>query len=293
MSAGSDSKPVDCIIQADNLALLGRLPDEHCDLIYIDPPFHTGRKLSGNGKGPHAYDDRFAGGRDGYLSFLRPRLVEMKRVLSPRGTLYIHLDYRSVHYVKVMLDEVFGERSLLNEIIWSYRTGGRAGPRFARKHDTILSYVKNPGSHTFHPLRGGAYRTDGLRWDDVGRPFKTTRHGRLYFDPQGPALTDVWEIPFLSTVSAERTGFPTQKPLELLRRIVRASSNAGDLVADFFCGSGTTLVAACLEQRRWLGCDIAPKTVALARRRIKQTQVGCFVATPAPPRGPSGPQPHA
>ncbi len=217
---------------------------------------------------PARFDDRWPDGHAAFLAFLRPRLSEMRRLLARRGSIYVHLDWRTVHYVKVMMDEVFGPCNFLNEIIWSYRTGGRSNHWFARKHDTILLYARCAGEHTFHVQRDGAYRTDGLKYDEAGRPFKSTRKGRLYFHEAGPAVTDVWDIPFLSTVSNERTGYPSQKPEALLERIIRASTNPGDLVADFFCGSGTTLVVAQRLGRRWLGCDISAEAVAMARKRL-------------------------
>ena len=260
------------ITHGDNLPLMASLPDGCCDLIYADPPFGTNRRVSGAAKPALSFDDRHAGGLDGYLAFLRPRLTQMHRLLSMRGSLYVHLDWRSVHYVKVTLDEVFGRDCFLNEIIWSYRGGGRSAKWFPRKHDTILLYARQPGAHTFNPQRGGAYRTLDLRIDDQGRPYKSTRNGRLYFHPDGPAHTDVWEIPFLSTVSRQRTDYPTQKPEALLERIIRAGSNEGDVIADFFCGSGTTLVVARRLNRRWIGCDLNRRAVAIANRRLSAVQ---------------------
>jgi len=242
-----------------------RLPDGCCDLIYADPPFFAARRGQGS-RGRFA--EAWVGGLDGYLAFLRPRLAQMHRLLSPRGSLYVHLDAHVVHYVKVMMDELFGRDNFLNEIIWSYRTGGVARRWFGRKHDTLLLYARRRGAHTFNVLRGGDYRTDGLLRDKRLRPYKRTRHGRLYFHPDGPAMTDVWDIPFLSTVSLERTGWPTQKPEALLERIIRASSDPGDRVGDFFCGSGTTLVVAKRLGRRYIGCDISPRAIQITRRRL-------------------------
>jgi len=212
--------------------------------------------------------DAWPGGPDRFLEFLRPRLVQMHRLLSPRGTLHVHLDWHAVHYAKVALDRIFGPDNFLNEIIWSYRTGGCSRRWFPRKHDTILVYARCAGRHTFQPQRGGAFRTDGLKTDSSGRLYKNTTRGRLYFHHGGPLLTDVWEIPFLSTVSRERTGYPAQKPEKLLERIVLAWSRPGDLVADFFCGSGTTAVVAARTGRRWLACDISPQAVQITRRRL-------------------------
>lgn len=262
---------VDRIVCDDNLVYMRSLPDGCCDLIYADPPFNSNRTV-GPSKRHHAtFNDRHGDGVHGFLDFLEPRLMEMRRLLSPTGCLYVHLDWRTVHYVKVMLDELFGQGHFLNEIIWSYRSGGVAKRWFARKHDTLLLYAKQVGVHTFNRLRHGEYRTLDLRMSSDGRPFKQTRNGRLYFHPDGPAIPDVWDIPFLSTVSKERVGYPTQKPEALLERIIRASSNEGDVIADFFCGSGTTLAVADRLKRRWLGCDINPDAVEITQRRLDES----------------------
>ncbi len=247
------------------------LDDGCCDLIYVDPPFNSNRTVGNARRSELFFPDRYKGGLEGYLSFLRPRIVEMHRLLSQRGSLYVHLDSRTVHYVKVVLDALFGPDQFLNEIIWSYRTGGRTGRWFARKHDTILLYARQRGRNTFNRQRGGTYRTLDLKMTSDGTPYKATRAGRLHFHPDGPVVSDVWDIPFLSTVSKERTHYPTQKPEALLERIIRASSNPGELVADFFCGSGTTLVVAKRLGRRWLGCDSNANAVELTERRLART----------------------
>ncbi|HPF38158.1 MAG TPA: site-specific DNA-methyltransferase [Phycisphaerae bacterium] len=249
------------------------LPDGCCDLIYIDPPFATQKPRTAAARQRRtrdgAFDDRWPGGVKGFLAYMHPRLVECHRLLPQTGVMYTHLDYRAAAYARVMLDTIFGEGNFLNEIIWHYRTGGASRRWFARKHDTILVYARKAGRHTFHVQRGGAYRTEGLNRDENNRPYKTTRKGRLYFNEAGPILSDVWDIPFLSTVSSERVGWPTQKPLALLDRIIAASSNPGDLVADFFCGSGTTLVAAKRGGRGYVGCDISRQAVSIARARLR------------------------
>jgi site-specific DNA-methyltransferase (adenine-specific) len=254
--------------RGDNLPFMQRLPEGSCDLISIDPPFCTGRAPRRGGAG---YSDQWSGGIKSYLAFLFPRLVECHRLLPPHGTLYVHLDWRAAHYVRIQLDTIFGTANFLNEIIWHYRTGGVARQWFSRKHDTILVYARKLGRHHFQQIREGRFRTDGLKYDKSGRPFKSTKKGPLYFHADGPALTDVWDIPFLSTVSLERVRWPTQKPLALARRIILASSRPGDLVADFFCGSGTTMVAAKQMGRRYLGCDSSAKATTIARRRLSET----------------------
>jgi len=253
----------------DNLAYMRSLADGCCDLIYVDPPFFTDQP----GRGSRGrFSGAWRGGLDAYLAFLRPRFEQMHRLLSDRGSIYVHLDFHAIHHVRLMLDEVFGQGNFLNEIIWFYRTGGVARRWFGRKHDTILLYARQRGSHTFTVLREGRYRTDGLNYDERDRPYKQTRRGRLYFHPDGPAMTDVWDVPFLSTVSLERTGWPSQKPEALLDRIVLASSRPGDTVADFFCGSGTALAVAKRRGRRYLGCDVSPEAVQIARQRLAKAR---------------------
>ena len=259
--------PTNTIACADCLAFMADLPGACCDLIYADPPFCTGKRQAA-GDGGHEFADAWPGGLESYLEFLQPRVEQFHRLLKTTGTLWLHLDWHAVHYVKVRLDALFGYENFLNEVIWSYRTGGRSTRWFARKHDTLLVYARRAGRHTFNLLRDGCFRTDGLKRDENGRPYKNTRAGRLYFHPDGPAMTDVWEIPFLSTVSLERTGYPTQKPEALLERIIRSSSPPGGVVADFFCGSGTALAVAQRLGREWIGCDISPEAVELARQRL-------------------------
>ena len=240
---------------ADNLPFMRALEGGVCDLVYADPPFNSNRTVGSFGGSSPAFSDRHWRGVGGYLEFLRPRLAEMCRLLSKRGSLYVHVDWHSVHYVKVMLDELLGPDRFLNEIIWSYRSGGRPARWFARKHDTLLLYAKKPGAHTFNRLRGGSYRTLDLRTSEDGRPYKSTRRGPIRFHPEGPALSDVWEIPFLSTVSSERTGYPTQKPEALLERVIRASSNEGDTVLDCCMGSGTSGIACLNTGRNFIGIE--------------------------------------
>lgn len=252
----------------DNLPYMQSLPDGCCDLIYLDPPFSTGIARSRKGVG---YDDRWSQGIKGYMAFMFPRLEQCRRLLSDHGTLYLHLDWRASHYARVQLDTLFGTDNFLNEIIWHYRSGSAAKNWFGRKHDTILAYAKRVGQHRFHVIREGTFRTDGLKIDEEGRPYKMTKKGRLYFNAEGPALSDVWDLPFLSTVSLERTGWPSQKPLALLERIVTASSDPGDCVADFFCGSGTTAVAAKRLGRKWIACDASPEAIRIARGRLETT----------------------
>ncbi|MFA5864747.1 MAG: DNA methyltransferase [Phycisphaerae bacterium] len=265
------TKPQNYLVRADCLDLLEKLPDQSLDLVYIDPPFCTQSQRSRTHT-DHQYPDYWPGGLREYLTFLTLRITQIHRVLKTTGSLFIHLDYRSVHYVKIELDRIFGEQNFLNEIIWSYRTGGLSKKWFARKHQSILAYAKQAGQHKFHPIRTGKYRTDGLNYDETGRPYKSTKKGRLYFNPDGPTLTDVWEIPFLSTVGLERTGYPDQKPLALLERIIQAASDEGDRVADFFAGSGTTAVAADKLNRPWLAVDNNPTAIEIIKKRLSSVK---------------------
>ena len=246
---------------------MATLSDGVCDLIYIDPPFNCGRTQGPTKDGKERFADLQSDGLEGYLRMLAPRLREMRRLLSARGTIYVHVDWRTAHRVRCLLDDVFSASNFLNEIIWTYRSGGRQGKWFRRKHDSILAYAAKIGRHTFNPIRSGTYQTQSMKYDEHGRPYKSTRKGRLYFHPDGPALGDVWDVPILSTVARERTGYPTQKPRVLLDRIVSASSNVGDTVADFFCGSGTTLESALSLGRNAVGCDINPDACRIARQR--------------------------
>jgi len=261
---------------ADNLEVLGATESESVDLIYIDPPFNTGkarryRRLQT--RRSEAGDRIGFGGRryqttigstlsfgdlfDDYLIFLEPRLLEAHRVLAPHGTLYFHSDYREVHYCKVLLDQIFGRDHFLNEVIWSYDFGGRSKRRWAPKHDNLLMYVKDPKRYVFD-----ADSVDRIPYLAPGlvAPEKAAR---------GKLPTDSWWNTIVPTAGSERTGYPTQKPLAILRRIVRASSRPGDRVLDFFAGSGTT-GAACLELgRRFVLVDDNPEALRVMARRFR------------------------
>ena len=264
------------IVLADNLAVLAETPDDSIDLIYVDPPFNTGqrqtldrlRTVRDEADGDRAgfkgrryrtlklgtlsYEDIF----DDYLAFLEPRLREFRRVLKPTGSLYVHLDYREVHYCKVLLDTIFGRPCFLNEVIWAYDYGGRTRRRWPPKHDNILVYVKDPRQYYFDADAAERipYMAPGL----VG-PEKAAL---------GKRLTDAWWHTIVPTAGKERTGYPTQKPLGIVRRIVRTSSPPGGLVADFFAGSGTAGIAACEAGRPFLLVDSSPDAAAVMARRF-------------------------
>jgi site-specific DNA-methyltransferase (adenine-specific) len=260
---------------ADNLVALPAIPSGSVPLIYIDPPFNTGKRQrrttmkatrSENGGrlgfagqlydttilDSLAYADTF----DDYLGFLGPRLAEAHRILAPNGSLYVHLDAREVHYVKILLDHIFGRSSFLNEIIWVYDYGGRARNRWPAKHDNILVYVKNPRDYVFNAedVEREPYMAPGLV-----TPEKVAR---------GKLPTDCWWHTIVSPTGREKTGYPTQKPIGVLKRIVAASSNPGDLVLDFFAGSGTTGAAAHALNRRFHLIDNNPDALETMRKRF-------------------------
>jgi len=265
----------DLVVAGDNLAVIRGLPDASFRLIYIDPPFNTGRTQSRQAistvrnvdgartgfKGHsydtvkgllYSYDDAFAD----YWEFLGPRLEEAWRLLDDRGTLYLHLDYREVHYAKVVLDALFGRECFLNEIIWAYDYGARATKKWPAKHDTILVYVKNPDNYHFD---NAAVDREPYMAPGLVTPEKAAR---------GKLPTDVWWHTIVSPTGKEKTGYATQKPEGILRRIVQASSAEGDWVLDFFGGSGTTGAVASALGRRFLLVDQNPAAIEVMRARL-------------------------
>jgi site-specific DNA-methyltransferase (adenine-specific) len=272
--------PTNKLIEADNLSVLKSMPDESVQLIYVDPPFNTGRtqqrgqattKRSDSGnrvgfKGQRyetirqtvlSYDDEFAD----YWSFLEPRLEQAWRVLDNSGTLYVHLDYREAHYAKVLLDALFGRDCFLNEIIWAYDYGGKSKSRWPAKHDTILVYVKDPQNYFFNS-------------DEVDRePYMAPGLVTPEKVALGKLPTDVWWHTIVSPTGKEKTGYPTQKPEGILRRVIQASSRPGDLVLDFFAGSGTTGAVAAALGRNFVLIDQNPQSIAVITERLKTAGV--------------------
>jgi site-specific DNA-methyltransferase (adenine-specific) len=263
------------VYQGDNLPILKTISDCSIKLIYIDPPFNTGREQqrskvttkrndSGNRIGFKglryetvkstvlSYDDQFAD----YWEFLEPRLVEAFRVLNETGTLYLHLDYREAHYAKVLLDALFGPECFLNEIIWAYDYGGKSKSRWPSKHDTILVYVKDPANYFFdsEAVDREPYMAPGLV-----TPEKVEK---------GKLPTDVWWHTIVSPTGKEKTGYPTQKPIGILRRIIQASSKEGDTVLDFFAGSGTTGFVAHELGRKFILVDQNPESIEVIKNRL-------------------------
>jgi site-specific DNA-methyltransferase (adenine-specific) len=267
--------PINQIFKGDNLPILKSIPSESIQLIYIDPPFNTGRTQTrgtttttrtdaGNRvgfKGQRyevvrdtvlSYDDEF----EDFWSFLEPRLEEAWRLLNETGTLYLHLDYREAHYAKVLLDALFGRDCFLNEIIWAYDYGGKSKNKWPSKHDTILVYVKNPAKYFFNSTEVDRepYMAPGLV-----TPEKVEK---------GKLPTDVWWHTIVSPTGKEKTGYPTQKPKGILRRVIQASSNPGDLVLDFFAGSGTTGAVAAELGRSFILIDQNPESIEVMTSRL-------------------------
>lgn len=267
--------PIGKVYFGDNLQVLTGLPAESVDLIYIDPPFNTGKLQRRTAIRTVRADDGdrtgFGGQRyktirvgstsfvddfDDYLGFLKPRLIEAHRVLTSQGTLYFHVDYREVHYCKILLDSIFGRECFLNEIIWAYDYGGRSKRKWPAKHDNILVYVKDPDRYTFN--HNDIDRIPYMAPSLVG-PEKAAR---------GKTPTDVWWNTIVATNSKEKLGYATQKPLAILKRIVTASSRPGDMVLDFFAGSGTTGAAALTLGRRFILIDNSEEAAQVMARRF-------------------------
>ena len=284
------------VVFGDNLAVLQGMPDACARLVYIDPPFNTGKTQErsrlktvrdeefGDRRGFQGKryrtlrlgSTRFSDVFDDYLEFLEPRLRETQRILSDDGSLFLHLDYREVHYCKVLLDCIFGRSSFMNEIIWAYDYGARSRRRWPAKHDTLLWYAKDPADYVF-------------RYDEMDRiPYMapglvSPEKARL-----GKTPTDVWWHTIVSPTGRERTGYPTQKPLGILERIVKVHSEEGDLVVDFFAGSGSIGVAAAQNGRDFLLVDDNPSAIRVMARRLNVFQpefVDCKDILEGPDRG--------
>ena len=277
------------ITLADNLDFLAKVADDSVNLIYIDPPFNTGGKQSmttlrtvrddegdRTGFGGNRYRTERGDSKsyldtfDDYLGFLGLRLREARRILKPNGSLFLHVDQRESHYCKVLLDAIFGRNSFMNEIIWSYDYGGRSKRKWPAKHDTIFWYAADPNNYSFNAeaIDRISYMAPSL----VGKE-KAKR---------GKVPTDVWWQTIVPTNGKERTGYPTQKPLAILGRIVKVHSNSGEVVMDFFAGSGTTGVAAANNDRQFVLVDTNPEAVQVAAKRLTEYGPECVGFTPEP-----------
>jgi DNA modification methylase len=339
-TAPADTRIIHC---GDCLDQLKRLPDGCVDLIYIDPPFNSNRNYEvfwGEGKEKRAFEDRHESTR-AYIDYMRPRCVELARVLKATGSFYYHCDWHASHYVKIMLDQIFGENQFQNEIIWKRTSAHAASTKYGVVHDTLFYYTgtgkptwnaqHQPFSETYLAEFYTHYDPDGRRWrrsdltgdglrkGDSGKPWRdvdVTAKGRHWAVPTGPdclaglekssvqtrldaldaaglihwpkkqdgvpmfkryadqqpgvPLQSVWDdIPPLHNLAAERLGYPTQKPLALLNRIIKTSSNEGDTILDAFCGCGTALVSAQNLQRKWIGIDISPTACRVMAKRLR------------------------
>jgi DNA modification methylase len=268
------------VIEGDNLEVMRGLIDTRglageVALAYLDPPFGTGRDFG-------AYDDRWAEGRKGLVDSLRPRLETLHALLADDGSILVHLDHRVAHVVAALLDDLFGPgdrdrkggAGFRNEIIWTYGLGGSSSRFYPRKHDTILWYTKGD-RWTFDPpkIPARSQRMKGKQKKQldvlVGPPSLDALD-----DPHAMLPADVWDVPAINNMARERTGYPTQKPLVLLQRLVAAHSRPGELVVDPYCGSGTTLVAAKELGRRALGIDASGEAIRVARERLGRDRVG-------------------
>lgn len=260
--AATEYRPVPDVIHGDAIEIAPTLPKGKGALVYIDPPFFSGRKRRNAKDGP-SYDDHWPGGLAEYLTFLRKLLEGVQPLIRANGLLALHLDWRAVHHGRIELERMFGAKGFVNEIIWSYRTGGGSKRFLGRKHDTIHVFANGP-DYTFNQQKEKSYLAHKYGYTNV----------QIHEDEHGPytmaAMRDVWEIAALRGNQDEYTGYPTQKPLTLLTRLIACFTNPGDLVIDPCCGSGTTLVAAKLSGRRWLGIDASKAAIQTARTRLSQ-----------------------
>jgi len=263
----------------DNMDVLKEIESGSVNLVYVDPPFNTGkiqsrkrietvRSEDGDRTGfqGHTYTTKVIGEQsfldiyDDYIRFLRDRIEETERVLTSDGSFFLHLDYREIHYAKVMCDEVFGRESFINEIIWSYDYGGRSKSRWSAKHDNILWYAKNPKNFTY-------------RYDDIDRiPYMAPGLVGAEKAAKGKTPTDSWWHTIVSPNGKEKTGYPTQKPLGIINRIIRVHSNPGDVILDYFAGSGTTGIAALAERRKVILVDNNRQALEVMCKRFDVNQ---------------------
>ncbi len=300
---------INVVYCADNLEVMKQLPSESIDLIYIDPPFNTGTVRKSKAWGSEVqlgdFDDKWGGGINSYILWMANRLREMHRLLKPTGVLCVHLDYKSVHYIKVRLDEIFGQGSpdrgakhLVNEVIWHYKTyQGQTTKSFPKKHDTILIYskskkyifklgYKNNYKETMNYNRWKKYINKNLQIIYGNHPKTDTRFsaylrrwkannnrnpeiGEVIYEQTGEVIDDVFDIQAIDPKNKnEKLGYPTQKPLALLERLLESFTNRDQIIADFFCGCGTTLSAAQSLGRKWIGVDVSKDASKVIRKRM-------------------------
>ena len=268
--------PPNRLVLGDNLEFLRTLKSESIDLIYIDPPFFSGRQYNliwGDSNEVRTFEDIWEAGLDSYLIWLNARLWEMRRVLKKTGSIYVHCDWHASHYIKAEMDKIFGYENFVNEVVWFYKTGGLSRGRFGRKHDAVLMYSKLEKDREFNASVESSFLSHRYGFTNIEIkqgpcPYvhiDGKHHMALYTDV---GMRDVWDIPALRGNQPENIGYPTQKPEAIVERIVRASSKEGDVVADFFCGGGTTLAVAMKLGRRFIGCDSSRVAVSVTLDRL-------------------------
>lgn len=260
----------------DNLERLAQFPDECVDLIYLDPPFFSNKSYEviwGDEAEVRSFEDRWEGGINHYIEWMRHRLLELHRVLKPTGSLYLHCDWHASHHLRLLLDDIFGASQFRNEIIWHYRRWTGEARSFLKMHDSIFFYSKT---------NAYAFNRQFTDYTEASKKRKQNYHTRIKgddvyvtsVDERGVGENDVWQISLLNSQARERLGYPTQKPEALLERIITASSNPGDVVLDPFAGCGTTQVVAERMKRQWVGMDISPTAVGLMRQRLLKATNG-------------------
>ena len=267
------------VFHDDCLNILKTLEDESVHMIYLDPPFFTYcRQVLRNAAGKeYAFSDVWQS-REEYLRFMEVRLMEMSRILKASGTIFLHCDTSASHYLRLLLDRIFGEGNFRSEIIWSYKRWSNSQKGLLPAHQTIFFYSKT-NQYKFHSMYQAYSPTTNI--DQILQERKRSETGKVIYkrdekgdvvpskEKRGVPISDVWEIPFLNPKAKERVGYPTQKPIELLERIIKLSTDPGDCVLDPFCGSGTTLVSAALLGRTFIGIDNNPEAVRLCRQRLE------------------------
>ena len=262
----------------DCLNFFRKIDNDSVDMIYLDPPFYTQRKqkLSNSDGKVYQFSDTWES-KDTYCTYIKERLAEMRRVLKKEGSIFLHCDTSASHYLRMILDDIFGESNFRSEIIWSYKRWSNSQKALIPNHQTIFFYSKtrNYKFNTIYTEYSATTNIDQILQErernSYGKStYKKNTYGEIVpaKEKRGVPLSDVWEIPFLNPKAKERTGYPTQKPIELLDRIIKISTDEGDLVLDPFCGSGTTLVSAKLLNRRYIGVDISKQAVELTNSRI-------------------------
>lgn len=261
------------LICGDNLEEIAKLPKESVDLIYIDPPFFTHKQYEvvwGDEAEIRSYKDRWEGGIEHYIGWLKPRVQAMYEVLKLTGSFYLHCDWHANAHIRIMLDEIFGEENLRNEVIWCYRGAGYPKKDFGKRHDTIFRYSKT-SDYIFNldDVREQYAEATKERFSHyIGNIRKGKNFGLQKLNPLGRQPDDWWQIQPIAPSAKERVGYPTQKPEALLERIMKASSKKDNIVADFFCGCGTTIAVAQRLGRKWIGVDISPTAIKIIQKRL-------------------------